>query len=388
MELNENTRLEDLISAYPDLKTQMADINPRFRMLQTPMGKRMIRKATIAEMSERSGMPVEDLVSAIEEKIGVSGAAGETAKMSGGAAEVAAEPTPATATDPAPATDSEAAAEPEPASAAADEPATEPAPQSESEPKPTWWDQTPSFKTMDVRGAKGNFFPGIKRLAQQTAVGSGIEIIQTFEPLPLYDVMEELGYERETVKAADNEYHAYFYRVQAREESGDIAFRPIALLNFPTIDEELGDIAVNLWNLTWNDQNRYLDQETRLLLSMANALGAGRMRQATRELIKAYAHGIDSRAFDDVFELVAWNQGIGTFASEVGPSTLFRAYSFIKDQEKRGVDRQEIKERLLEQFGEKNPDVGVKQPPLAGTHETRAPVNDRGPSRNKRQVSR
>ena len=328
MELNENTRLEDLIRAYPDLKTQMADINPRFRMLQTPMGKRMIRKATIAEMSERSGMSVEGLVSAIAEKIGAPNTEGEASEMAGDTA------------------------------GSAD--TTEPADASEPTPKPTWWDQTPSFKTMDVRGAKGNFFPGIKRLAQQTAVGSGIEIIQTFEPLPLYDVMEELGYERETVKAADNEYHAYFYRVQAREESGDIAFRPIALLNFPTIDEELGDIAVNFWNLTWNDQNRYLDQETRLLLSMANALGAGRMRQATRELIKAYAHGIDSRAFDDVFELVAWNQGIGTFASEVGPSTLFQAYSFIKDQEKRGVDRQEIKERLLEQFGEKNPDVGVK----------------------------
>ena len=96
------------------------------------------------------------------------------------------------------------------------------------------------------------------------------------------------------------------------------------------------------------------------MLSMANAMGAGRMRQATRELIKAYAHGIDSRAFDDVFELVAWNQGIGNFASEIGPSTLFRAYTFIKDQEKRGVDRAEIKEQLLERFGEKNPDVGVK----------------------------
>ncbi len=52
---------------------------------------------------------------------------------------------------------------------------------------------------------------------------------------------------------------------------------------------------------------------------MANALGAGRMRQASRELIKVYALGCDSGALDDVMELVAWNQGIGTFASEVGP---------------------------------------------------------------------
>lgn len=29
------------------------------------------------------------------------------------------------------------------------------------------------------------------------------------------------------------------------------------------------------------------------------------MRQAIRELVKAYIHGTDSRAFDDVFELFA-----------------------------------------------------------------------------------
>ena len=28
------------------------------------------------------------------------------------------------------------------------------------------------------------------------------------------------------------------------------------------------------------------------------------MRQATRELVKAYIHGIDSQALDDVFELM------------------------------------------------------------------------------------
>ena len=68
-------------------------------------------------------------------------------------------------------------------------------------------------------------------------------------------------------------------------------FRPVALLNFPMIDGDLADLAVEFWNLTWNDERRHLPQETRLLLSMANALGAGRMRQASRELIKVYAQG-------------------------------------------------------------------------------------------------
>ena len=69
---------------------------------------------------------------------------------------------------------------------------------------------------------------------------------------------------------------------------------------------------------------------------------------------------VDSAAFDDVFELLAWNQGIGYFSSEIGPSTLFKAYKTIKQQEKLGKDREEIKAFLMANFGEKNPDIAVQ----------------------------
>lgn len=42
---------------------------------------------------------------------------------------------------------------------------------------------------------------------------------------------------------------------------------------------------------------------------------------------------------DDVFELLAWNQGIGYFSSEIGPSPLFQAYKLIKQQEKQGTEQ-------------------------------------------------
>lgn len=190
-------------------------------------------------------------------------------------------------------------------------------------------------------------------------VGEGLEIIQSFNPLPLYEVMEMLGFEHHTEQKAEHEFHVWFYRTQIKEDNGGIPMRPAALTNFPLIDEELGRIAVDFWDLTWNDKKRTLPYETRLLLSLTNAVGAGRMRQATRELVKAYAHGVDSAALDDVFELLAWNQGIGFFSSEIGPSTLFKAYKTIKQQEKAGRSRDEIKAMLLENFGEKNPDVKV-----------------------------
>ena len=83
------------------------------------------------------------------------------------------------------------------------------------------------------------------------------------------------------------------------------------------------------------------------------------MRQATRELVKAYIHGLDSAALDDVFELFAWNQGIGYFSSEIGSSTLFAAYKTIKNMERKGKDREDISAVLMDKFGEKNPDVKV-----------------------------
>lgn len=224
----------------------------------------------------------------------------------------------------------------------------------------TWQDKKAAFKTIDVRGVAGNFFSGLKKQAMQVSIGSGLEIIQTFDPIPLYEVMEQLGYEYDTEKTGDHEYHVYFYRVAQRQDPGDIPMRPAALTNMPLIDDGLADIAVNFWDLTWNDNRRHLPYEIRLLLSLTNAVGAGRMRQATRELVKAYIHGLDSAALDDVFELLAWNQGIGFFSSEIGPSTLFAAYKFIKQGEKLGKSREDICAGLKERFGEKNPDVKVQ----------------------------
>ena len=222
-----------------------------------------------------------------------------------------------------------------------------------------WQDQVSGFKTIDVRGIQGNFFQGIKKHATAVPVGGGLEIIQSFDPIPLYEVMEGLGFEHHTEQVGDAEFHAYFFRTEEKQEEKDIHMRPAALTNMPLIDEGLGNIAVNFWDLTWNDEHRHLPYEIRLLLSLTNAVGASRMRQATRELVKAYIHGLDSAALDDVFELLAWNQGIGYFSSEIGPSPLFAAYKTIKNMEKQGKQRSEIRETLKEKFGEKNPDVKV-----------------------------
>lgn len=218
-----------------------------------------------------------------------------------------------------------------------------------------WKDKAQGFKKVDVRGVAGNFLEGLKKQAASLSAGNGMEVIQTFEPIPLYEALEILGYEHHTEKIADGEYHAYFYRTEVTGSVEDIPERPAVITNYPLIDEKLGELAVEFWDLTWSDGNRFLDYNMRLLLSLANAVGAGRKRQAMRELLKAYKNGIDSRALDDVFEQFAWNMGIGYFSSEIAPSSLFQVYKTIRSMEKQGKGRDEINQVLKEKFADRKP---------------------------------
>lgn len=186
-----------------------------------------------------------------------------------------------------------------------------------------WKDKTAEFKTVDVRGIQGNFFQVLEKQAKGLSVGQGLEVVQSFE-------------------------------------EKDIPIRPAALTNMLPIDEGLRKVAVEFRDLTRNDNKRYLSYEMRSLLSLTNAVGAGRMRQTTRKPINAHIHGLNSAALDDVFDLPVWNQGIGYFSSEIGPSKLFAAYRTIKNMKKQGKERVEICEALKEKFGEKNPDVKVQ----------------------------
>lgn len=69
MEITKDTKLKDLISTYPWLKDEMAKVNDKFKMLNTPVGKVMLGKATITEMSKKSGMDADVLISRISDLI-------------------------------------------------------------------------------------------------------------------------------------------------------------------------------------------------------------------------------------------------------------------------------------------------------------------------------
>ena len=70
MQITRDTRLLDLINQYPWLKNELPKINEKFKMLNTPMGKIMMGKATIVEMSKKSGMDADTLIRKLQQLIG------------------------------------------------------------------------------------------------------------------------------------------------------------------------------------------------------------------------------------------------------------------------------------------------------------------------------
>ncbi len=69
MEFNENTRIADLIAAYPWLPETVARMDERLRIVNTPMGRMLIKRATIGDASKRSGYPAERLIEELKKVI-------------------------------------------------------------------------------------------------------------------------------------------------------------------------------------------------------------------------------------------------------------------------------------------------------------------------------
>ncbi|MBR4359846.1 MAG: hypothetical protein IKP32_04445 [Clostridia bacterium] len=69
MEIRENTRLADLLAAYPWLPEAAVKIDDRLKIVNTPLGRMLIKKYTIADISKRTGYAAEDIIREIQKVI-------------------------------------------------------------------------------------------------------------------------------------------------------------------------------------------------------------------------------------------------------------------------------------------------------------------------------
>ena len=68
-DITPQTRLKDLLKQYPSLKGRLPEIDPKFKMLNSPLGKLMLGKVNVQMMSERSGVPLDKLIESIKKLI-------------------------------------------------------------------------------------------------------------------------------------------------------------------------------------------------------------------------------------------------------------------------------------------------------------------------------
>lgn len=66
LEITPETKVKDLLTAYPYLKQELPKLNKAFAMLNSPLARIIIPKANVRMMSERSGMDLEVLLDALK----------------------------------------------------------------------------------------------------------------------------------------------------------------------------------------------------------------------------------------------------------------------------------------------------------------------------------
>ena len=69
MDFNENTRLSDIIAAYPWLPETVAKMDERLRIVNTSIGRMLMKKATLADAARKSGYSVEQLIEELNKLI-------------------------------------------------------------------------------------------------------------------------------------------------------------------------------------------------------------------------------------------------------------------------------------------------------------------------------
>ncbi len=69
MKLTKETKLKDILAAYPWLIDEAVKLDGRFKALRSPLGRLLIARADIAEASRRTGIGAQEIIDNSEARI-------------------------------------------------------------------------------------------------------------------------------------------------------------------------------------------------------------------------------------------------------------------------------------------------------------------------------
>ena len=69
MEINEQTKLKDILAAYPWLPDTLIQTDGRFKIINNPIGKMLIRTATVEDAARKAGYPAGQVLEELNKLI-------------------------------------------------------------------------------------------------------------------------------------------------------------------------------------------------------------------------------------------------------------------------------------------------------------------------------
>ena len=69
MNYNDQTKLTEILAQYPWLPEELIKLDSRFKIVNTPIGKMMIKNATLADLSEKAGLSIDELLQKLREMV-------------------------------------------------------------------------------------------------------------------------------------------------------------------------------------------------------------------------------------------------------------------------------------------------------------------------------
>lgn len=69
MEINERTKLKAILAAYPWLPEALIQMDGRFRIINSPIGKLLIRTATVGDAAQKAGYPAGQVLDELQKLI-------------------------------------------------------------------------------------------------------------------------------------------------------------------------------------------------------------------------------------------------------------------------------------------------------------------------------
>ena len=69
MNISKDTKLSDLVKEYPWLLDEVVKLDDKLKVLKTPVGKMMIKKATVEDAGKKTGLGTEAVIKQLTEMI-------------------------------------------------------------------------------------------------------------------------------------------------------------------------------------------------------------------------------------------------------------------------------------------------------------------------------